>query len=402
MLPGTILPKQASGCDRTTVGMVSHRVMPLVTPPRSECGGDRRGGTAARAMAGCAGGPAAARRPRALALSAVVANCAHEPRATPGQPQQLHLRPGVQPTGLALHPPHRRPAHRLRHHADRLGGPVLRHRPRLQAARSCTATASPTASPSSAWTSWTTSTPTPVPTPPQLICAPVSSWTPPQRFDLITCIHGLHYVGDKLATLTRAAIWLTDDGLLVADLTSPVSVFPTADPPEVLSAAPCAGPASPTTHDGAASRALADGTCRCPMPTSAPTTEPSRSGGGARDQRAVGPAWPACWRRPRWSPIPDASQPEMIRDSAAVDLTLVLEKVAVLDAAARLTRRRRRTDGGAAVGELDLAGPVVAEGAGGQVDPFVVLVALPRHHEVVGPDDGGSVAAVDEVFLRAA
>jgi hypothetical protein len=32
------------------------------------------------------------------------------------------------------------------------------------------------------------------------------------------CVHGLHYVGDKLATVTRAASWLTDDGLLVADL----------------------------------------------------------------------------------------------------------------------------------------------------------------------------------------
>jgi hypothetical protein len=26
---------------------------------------------------------------------------------------------------------------------------------------------------------------------------------PVRSFDLITCIHGLHYVGDKLATLTH-------------------------------------------------------------------------------------------------------------------------------------------------------------------------------------------------------
>lgn len=51
-----------------------------------------------------------------------------------------------------------------------------------------------------------------------LVCASVTSWTPARRFDLITCVHGLHYVGDKLAALTRAASWLTDDGLLVADL----------------------------------------------------------------------------------------------------------------------------------------------------------------------------------------
>jgi SAM-dependent methyltransferase len=54
--------------------------------------------------------------------------------------------------------------------------------------------------------------------PVELVCAPVTSWTPARRFDLITCVHGLHYVGDKLAALTRAASWLTDDGLLVADL----------------------------------------------------------------------------------------------------------------------------------------------------------------------------------------
>jgi SAM-dependent methyltransferase len=61
--------------------------------------------------------------------------------------------------------------------------------------------------------------PAPVPDPPlRLHCAPVGSWLPSRRFDLITCVHGLHYVGDKLATLTRAAGWLADDGLLVADL----------------------------------------------------------------------------------------------------------------------------------------------------------------------------------------
>lgn len=52
----------------------------------------------------------------------------------------------------------------------------------------------------------------------RLFCAPVLSWQPDRRFDLITCVHGLHYVGDKLGLLTRAASWLTDGGLLVADL----------------------------------------------------------------------------------------------------------------------------------------------------------------------------------------
>ncbi|MGH3169010.1 MAG: class I SAM-dependent methyltransferase [Trebonia sp.] len=55
----------------------------------------------------------------------------------------------------------------------------------------------------------------------RLICADVSLWTPESRpestFDLITCVHGLHYIGDKLAVLARAATWLADDGRLVAD-----------------------------------------------------------------------------------------------------------------------------------------------------------------------------------------
>ncbi len=37
-------------------------------------------------------------------------------------------------------------------------------------------------------------------------------------FDLITCVHGLHYAGDKLAVLTRAVDWLTPGGLFAADL----------------------------------------------------------------------------------------------------------------------------------------------------------------------------------------
>jgi SAM-dependent methyltransferase len=51
-----------------------------------------------------------------------------------------------------------------------------------------------------------------------LTTAPVESWTPPRAFDLITCVHGLHYVGDKLAVLARAVRWLTASGRFVADL----------------------------------------------------------------------------------------------------------------------------------------------------------------------------------------
>jgi len=46
----------------------------------------------------------------------------------------------------------------------------------------------------------------------------VTAWAPIRSFDLITCVHGLHYVGDKLGMLARAASWLTDTGQLVGDL----------------------------------------------------------------------------------------------------------------------------------------------------------------------------------------
>jgi SAM-dependent methyltransferase len=51
-----------------------------------------------------------------------------------------------------------------------------------------------------------------------LVCAAATAWQPERRFDLITIVHGLHYVGDKLGVLARAASWLTGAGLLVADL----------------------------------------------------------------------------------------------------------------------------------------------------------------------------------------
>lgn len=58
-----------------------------------------------------------------------------------------------------------------------------------------------------------------LPRPPrlELIAASVTDWSPRRSFDLITCVHGLHYVGDKLRVLKRAASWLAPDGLLVAD-----------------------------------------------------------------------------------------------------------------------------------------------------------------------------------------
>lgn len=58
--------------------------------------------------------------------------------------------------------------------------------------------------------------PTPTPAAMEEVIASVSSWTPARTYDLITCVHGLHYVGDQLGLLTRAASWLAEDGLLAA------------------------------------------------------------------------------------------------------------------------------------------------------------------------------------------
>lgn len=50
-----------------------------------------------------------------------------------------------------------------------------------------------------------------------LVESAIHRWEPEVRYDLITCVHGLHYVGDKLGVLARAAAWLVDDGFLVAN-----------------------------------------------------------------------------------------------------------------------------------------------------------------------------------------
>lgn len=52
----------------------------------------------------------------------------------------------------------------------------------------------------------------------RLMRGSLHSWNPDGRFDLITCVHGLHYVGDKLGVMTRAASWLKPDGLFLAHL----------------------------------------------------------------------------------------------------------------------------------------------------------------------------------------
>lgn len=46
----------------------------------------------------------------------------------------------------------------------------------------------------------------------------VEDFEPDRKFDLITCVHALHYVGDKLAAIRKAAGWLEPDGRFSANL----------------------------------------------------------------------------------------------------------------------------------------------------------------------------------------
>jgi SAM-dependent methyltransferase len=46
----------------------------------------------------------------------------------------------------------------------------------------------------------------------------LAEFQPMQTYDLITCIHGLHYIGDKLDLIQRAIGWLKPDGQFAASL----------------------------------------------------------------------------------------------------------------------------------------------------------------------------------------
>jgi len=48
--------------------------------------------------------------------------------------------------------------------------------------------------------------------------ADLPDWTPARRYDLVTCVHGLHYIGDKLSLVSQMAAWLVDDGCMRAHL----------------------------------------------------------------------------------------------------------------------------------------------------------------------------------------
>ncbi|GAB7042261.1 MULTISPECIES: methyltransferase domain-containing protein [Catenuloplanes] len=41
----------------------------------------------------------------------------------------------------------------------------------------------------------------------RLVAESVTRFAPSRTFDLIACVHGLHYVGDRLGVLSRSASW---------------------------------------------------------------------------------------------------------------------------------------------------------------------------------------------------
>ncbi|MEW6278182.1 MAG: class I SAM-dependent methyltransferase [Candidatus Eremiobacterota bacterium] len=51
-----------------------------------------------------------------------------------------------------------------------------------------------------------------------LRAVPLRHLQPRRRYDLITCVHGLHYLGDKLGAIAAACGWLKSGGLLLAHL----------------------------------------------------------------------------------------------------------------------------------------------------------------------------------------
>jgi SAM-dependent methyltransferase len=51
-----------------------------------------------------------------------------------------------------------------------------------------------------------------------LIESPVERWKPDGEFDLITCVHGLHYIGDKLGLIQNAVSRLKKGGVFTANL----------------------------------------------------------------------------------------------------------------------------------------------------------------------------------------
>jgi SAM-dependent methyltransferase len=52
----------------------------------------------------------------------------------------------------------------------------------------------------------------------KLIETSFEDFKPNCKFDLLTCVHGLHYIGDKLKFIQNCASWLKPDGIFLTNL----------------------------------------------------------------------------------------------------------------------------------------------------------------------------------------
>ncbi|KAF0237498.1 MAG: hypothetical protein FD167_4463, partial [bacterium] len=52
----------------------------------------------------------------------------------------------------------------------------------------------------------------------ELLTKSINDYRPTQDFDLVTSVHGIHYIGDKLSIIAGAISWLTLDGLFLANI----------------------------------------------------------------------------------------------------------------------------------------------------------------------------------------
>lgn len=63
----------------------------------------------------------------------------------------------------------------------------------------------------------------------QFVTQPLEHWHPQVTYDLITCVHGIHYLGDKLALILKALSFLKPTGKFIAHL-DPHSLRASHDP----------------------------------------------------------------------------------------------------------------------------------------------------------------------------
>lgn len=62
----------------------------------------------------------------------------------------------------------------------------------------------------------------------------VMDFQPKEKYDLITCVHGLHYVGDKLQAIANAVSFLHENGLFVANLDASNIIIKEVDTKKIL------------------------------------------------------------------------------------------------------------------------------------------------------------------------